>query len=56
MNAVEAVRAKFTSDNSVPIDRAVVTKEEWDAIEKYIQQLVESGENLLTIVDALNGE
>lgn len=32
MNAIEAIAGKFRSSNSVPIDRAVVTADEWKAI------------------------
>jgi hypothetical protein len=30
---LEAVRLKFTSGNRVPVDRASITRAEWDAIE-----------------------
>lgn len=35
--AIESLRLKFTSRNSVPVDRATVTREEFDAINAAIK-------------------
>lgn len=37
--SIEAVDLKFTSVNSIPVDRATVTKEEWEAVKGEIERL-----------------
>lgn len=33
---IDNLELKFTSGNSVPIDRAAITREEWEAIKEFL--------------------
>jgi len=38
-DAYKNIESKFTSGNPIPVERAVITREEWDAINKVISEL-----------------
>lgn len=37
--SIKSIDLKFTSANSVPVERAVVTREEWDAVKKVAEDM-----------------
>ncbi len=42
--AYETLESKFISGNNIPVERNTITREEWEAIKKEIQDLQESKE------------
>lgn len=50
---------KFRSNNSVLVERAAITRDEWEAIKDYIKGLVEGAHDLrhasLLLINTLNG-
>lgn len=38
-DAINKLKLKFSSGNSVDVDRAVITKEEWEAIKNLIDDI-----------------
>ena len=54
VKAVEAVDLYFRSGNYVPVQRANVSKEEWEAVKEYIDLLEAREVYLVDQIDALN--
>ena len=44
--SIKSIDLKFTSANSVPVDRASVTREEWESVKSAIDSMVKALEPL----------
>ena len=44
--SIKSIDLKFTSANSVPVDRASVAREEWDSVKAVIDSMVKALEPL----------
>ena len=44
--SIKSIDLKFTSANSVPVDRVSVTREEWDSVKAVIDSMVKAIEPL----------
>lgn len=44
--ALEALRLKFTSSNDVPVERATITREEFEAIHRCIEATLPAVESM----------
>lgn len=53
VKAVEAVDLYFRSGNGISVQRANVSKEEWEAVVEYIEQLEVSEANLSETLSAM---
>lgn len=46
MEALEAIDKYFRSGNSIPVERATIRREEWEALKALIEGLMARAENL----------
>lgn len=54
MNIIDKINLKFTSGNTIPVERATITAEEWEQVKMFYSEMMERidlGESVDDLID-----